>query len=471
MYNYDNEYTQPEFETNYEFNPQTGSNYEMENFQNESGFNNEYAIDPEFEMEGDYEYENEFEDQPQFEMDNEWENETIVRDHSTRPAITVPTARGASSYPPRSTSYYRPPSSVGYRPSGTYRPPYRPATNWYNRYRAPYGTGTNSYNRYRTPYGYSNTNWYNRYRPPYGSQGQPWWRRRYPYYTPTSLGSDIGTPSQQLPQDTTGSMQQQPPQDSSFKNYILETLKNLSAQVAAIANKDQQGPGTMEPPPTSPSLTTPPQEAPASSSEFEMEDYEYNMENEGEVMDSEGIFNEVTETELASELLGINNEMELDHFLGDLFKQAVGGISGILSGPQGKILKSLLKNVVKKALPIAGTAAGAYFGGPLGAQAGGNIANAAAGMFELELEGLSNEDSEFEIAKAVVRLSGNAARQLADQNTGDPKEDARHALIQASSRYAPGLIAKKDNGYNAYGNKSYGNDYTDGYGGGAGRRR
>lgn len=66
------------------------------------------------------------------------------------------------------------------------------------------------------------------------------------------------------------------------------------------------------------------------------------------------------------------------------------------------------------------------FGDPL-AQAGANIGNAATGMFELELEGLSSEDSEFEVAKAVVRLSGNAAIQLAEQNTGDPREDARQA--------------------------------------------
>lgn len=90
------------------------------------------------------------------------------------------------------------------------------------------------------------------------------------------------------------------------------------------------------------------------------------MGNEGEIRDSEGNFNEVTEMGLASELLSINNEMELDYFLGDLFKKAVGGISGILSSPQGKILKSLLKNVIKKALPIARTAAG-HFWGPLGA--------------------------------------------------------------------------------------------------------
>ena len=60
MYNYENEYREPEFENNYEFNPQSESSFGMQNFQNESGNGNEYETNPDFEMEGDYEYEKEF---------------------------------------------------------------------------------------------------------------------------------------------------------------------------------------------------------------------------------------------------------------------------------------------------------------------------------------------------------------------------------------------------------------------------
>jgi hypothetical protein len=45
--------------------------------------------------------------------------------------------------------------------------------------------------------------------------------------------------------------------------------------------------------------------------------------------------------------------------------------------------------------------------------------------------------------------------QLTEQNTGDPKEDARQALIQASALYAPGLITRKDNNYGSNYNSSY----------------
>src|SRR6185436_9864674 len=92
------------------------------------------------------------------------------------------------------------------------------------------------------------------------------------------------------------------------------------------------------------SPTAPTSPAPnAPTGEFEMENYEYNnMEMEGEITDREGTFNEMTEMELASELLSLNHESEIEHFLGDLFKKAVGGISGILGGPQGDALKKLL---------------------------------------------------------------------------------------------------------------------------------
>ncbi|MBK6506124.1 MAG: hypothetical protein IPG02_10755 [Ignavibacteria bacterium] len=40
----------------------------------------------------------------------------------------------------------------------------------------------------------------------------------------------------------------------------------------------------------------------------------------------------------------------------------------------------------------------------LGTAIGGALGSAASNMFELELEGLSQEDREFETAKAYVRL-------------------------------------------------------------------
>lgn len=462
MYNYENEYRDPEFENSYEFNPEFESEYEseyeMENFQNDYGSGNEYETNPEFETEEEYEYENEFED--------EFEFEDEVRDHRTkgRPTtVRVPTRPG---YTPSSTT-----SRPSYRYSGGswQRTPQRsPGTSWYNKYRTPH--------RYPTP------SWHNKYRSPYYRRpsGIPWYNRHrpYPYSSPAWMGGTPGYPAQPgtpgtppQPQDSgfnTSSVPQQP-QDSGFKNYVLEALKNLTETISTIKNStpaNQPAPGGMDSGTTGTPPAGPPKEDTPPSSEFEMEDYEYyNMEQEEEITDREGTFNEMTEMELASELLSLNNEMELDHFFGGAFKKVLGGLSGILNSPQGKILKDLLKNVAKKGLPLAGAAVGTALGGPLGTAVGSNIGNAASKMFELELEGLSNEDREFEAAKAIVRLSGNAIRQLTEQNTGDPKEDARQALIHASALYAPGLITRKDNRYD-----SYGNDYNRGYSGGTWRR-
>jgi uncharacterized protein (DUF697 family) len=177
--------------------------------------------------------------------------------------------------------------------------------------------------------------------------------------------------------------------------------------------------------------------------EFERYGPYYGSRSEGEINDKESSFGEETEMELASELLSVNNDKELDHFLGDLFKKAVGAVGGLLgggSGGAGGILKNVLGGVVKKVLPLAGTAAGTFFGGPIGAAIGGNLGQMASGLFEMELEGLSNEDREFETARAVVRLAGNAARQLADNQTNDPREDVRRAMIEAAERFAPGLV-------------------------------
>src|SRR5678815_2794901 len=125
----------------------------------------------------------------------------------------------------------------------------------YNRYRTPYGySGSPWSNRYAPPYRYPGTSPYNRYSPFYHRRwGWPYNRYRSPYYNPL-----VGIPGQQTqPQDSgvgaAGPGQQ--PQDSGFRSYILEAIKNLSTQVAALANKDQQAPGAMEPPPPGASST------------------------------------------------------------------------------------------------------------------------------------------------------------------------------------------------------------------------
>jgi len=151
----------------------------------------------------------------------------------------------------------------------------------------------------------------------------------------------------------------------------------------------------------------------------------------------ESPFNEAEEMELAAELLTIQNEGELEQFLGKLFKRA----AGFLKSPIGQQLTGALKGIAKKALPALGAAAGNFLIPGVGGAMGSKLASAAGGMLGLELEGLSYEDQEFEIAKQVVRLGGAAAANAAQAPpSAPPAEAAQAGLTKAAQQFAPGLL-------------------------------
>jgi len=145
--------------------------------------------------------------------------------------------------------------------------------------------------------------------------------------------------------------------------------------------------------------------------------------------------------ELASELLGVTNENELNYFLGNLFKKVGGAIGGFVKSPVGKALGGILKTVAKKALPIAGGALGGLIGGPAGAALGSKLAPMAGKMFGLELEGLSPEDRDFEVARRYVKFASNAVkRATAAPPHLDPLKVAKTAITAAARTLAPGLL-------------------------------
>ena len=74
----------------------------------------------------------------------------------------------------------------------------------------------------------------------------------------------------------------------------------------------------------------------------------------------EGPLNEVQEMELASELLEITSEEELEQFLGSLFKTVSRGVGSFMRGPLGRSLGGMLKGIAKKVLPLAGGALGSF---------------------------------------------------------------------------------------------------------------
>ncbi|MBL0358492.1 MAG: hypothetical protein IPP72_17250 [Chitinophagaceae bacterium] len=179
------------------------------------------------------------------------------------------------------------------------------------------------------------------------------------------------------------------------------------------------------------------------SGEFSGEMYgEYSNEASYETNELSG---EALEMELATELLGVSNEAELEQFLGSLIKKAAGAVSNFARSSTGRAIGGFLKSAAKTALPIVGRAAGTFFGGPVGAAIGGQLGDAASNLFELELEGLSNEDKEFELSRAYVRFAKAAVQNAArnPRSAGNPRDVARTAVIASARRYAPGLLRKR----------------------------
>lgn len=178
--------------------------------------------------------------------------------------------------------------------------------------------------------------------------------------------------------------------------------------------------------------------------EFESEE-EFGKFEAGE----ESLLGDQMEMELASDLLNVSSEEELEQFLGKLFRSVKRGLGKIVrvgrrffKSTVGRRLGRILKGVARKVLPIAGTAIGGFFGGPAGAAVGGRLLPAADRIFGLELEGLSPEDQEFETARRFVRMAAAAAANAArgSPTAASPQQIVRSAFASAARRHAPGLL-------------------------------
>jgi hypothetical protein len=170
---------------------------------------------------------------------------------------------------------------------------------------------------------------------------------------------------------------------------------------------------------------------------FEAERFDY----EGEwATESAGLLSEADENELASELLGVASEGELDHFLGGLIKKLATGAAGkLLRSPTGQAVGGVLKGVAKKALPLAGGALDSL--GPLGARIGSGVASASGDAPGMEGEFLAQEDQQFEGARQFVRLAADTVKKAAAApSAADPRAVAKSAAVSAARQLAPGLL-------------------------------
>ncbi len=136
--------------------------------------------------------------------------------------------------------------------------------------------------------------------------------------------------------------------------------------------------------------------------------------------------------DLATELLAVTDEAELDQFLGGLLKKA---------GRFAKRLAPVLKPIAKKLLPIAGRAVGTFFGGPVGGAVGGKLGSFATRLFEVDFETLEPQEAEMEVARNFVRLATAAANTAASAPANaDPNQVIRSAMTAAARAHAPGLL-------------------------------
>src|SRR5262245_6528275 len=140
--------------------------------------------------------------------------------------------------------------------------------------------------------------------------------------------------------------------------------------------------------------------------EFEYEGAEFEALGEyGEA----NVLTESEEIELASELLEITSEQELEQFLGNVFKKVARGVGSFVKSPVGRALGGVLKNVAKKALPVVGGALGSMVAPGIGTAIGSKLGSLAGGLFEVELESMTPENAEYEVARRYVNLAAASA--------------------------------------------------------------
>lgn len=164
----------------------------------------------------------------------------------------------------------------------------------------------------------------------------------------------------------------------------------------------------------------------------ELDDFETGWD------ESESPFGDEEEAELAMELLSVSNDEELEYFLGGLIKKVARSASKIVRSPVLKGVFRVLKPIAKTVLPIAAGAAGTALGGPVGGMLGGQLGSMVSGLFEVDPQGLGDEELEFETARRFVRLAGTTVKKaMASPKNVSPNLAAKQALKSAAMSMSP----------------------------------
>jgi hypothetical protein len=148
---------------------------------------------------------------------------------------------------------------------------------------------------------------------------------------------------------------------------------------------------------------------------------------------------ELAELELSAQLLEVAGAGQLERFVGELIARAGAPGRAAAATPAGRALAAALAEAARRVLPIRHGAADGAVAPPLG-RAGGDLKSRAARIFGIELEGMSPEDKEFEVAQRVVRFACDAARGALGGGGATSEAAAQAALWRAARRHAPGLL-------------------------------
>ena len=135
---------------------------------------------------------------------------------------------------------------------------------------------------------------------------------------------------------------------------------------------------------------------------------------------------ETDETEQAAELLDAAQRRSISAWLAQRLRCAANATGRALNPAVQAELIRWLERAARLALPASNPASP-------------GTAERAERFFGIELEGLSAEDQEFEIARRFVRLTTEAARRAAPApSTWTAAAAAGRAMAQAARRHAPG---------------------------------
>jgi hypothetical protein len=140
-------------------------------------------------------------------------------------------------------------------------------------------------------------------------------------------------------------------------------------------------------------------------------------------------------------LLDVTNEKELEAFLRRLIDGVARRSGATLAPDSARAVLAIAKKTAELTLPTLTTAFGAS---AEPAKRGHSPVETAARVYGLELEGLSAEDRDFEIARQFIRFAEAATHQAANPPSSLPAATAVSAAIAGAAReFAPGLPATR----------------------------